>query len=64
VAQTSVISDVPPDQVDAIASDYKTMGASKLEVIKQDNGLFTLKITVASDEEEQAAASRSARHTV
>jgi len=52
--QTSIIKDVSAAEVDALTSDAKAMGASKLEVIKQSNGLFTVKMTYPSDDEETA----------
>ena len=52
--QTLTMSDIPADKVDALAKDYKEMGAAKIEVLKQPNGTFTLKVTLEADEEEAA----------
>jgi hypothetical protein len=52
--QTLTMSDIPADQLDALAKDYKEMGAAKIEVLKQPDGKFTLKVTLDADEEEAA----------
>jgi hypothetical protein len=43
--QTALITDIPAHQIDALANDHKAMGADKIEVIKQSDGRFSLKVT-------------------
>jgi hypothetical protein len=43
--QTLVLKDVPAAKIADVEMKYKMMGA-KIERTKQDNGLFTLRITV------------------
>ena len=50
--QTLVTKDIPADEVDAIAQSFKSMDAKTIEMIKQSDGRFTLKVTVASDDDE------------
>ena len=54
--QTLVTKDIPADEVDAIAQSFKSMDAKAIEMIKQPDGRFTLKVTVASDDEELTPA--------
>jgi nanoRNase/pAp phosphatase (c-di-AMP/oligoRNAs hydrolase) len=42
---TLTIRDVPPKEVEAMAKLHKEMGADKIEVIKQPNENFSLKVT-------------------
>jgi hypothetical protein len=43
--QSLLLSDIPATDIDAVARDHKEMGADKIEVIKQANGLFSIKVT-------------------
>ena len=54
--QTLVTIDIPADEVDAIAQSFKSMDAKTIEMIKQPDGRFTLKVTVASDDDELTQA--------
>jgi hypothetical protein len=54
MAQSSTITGIPEDEIERLAKDHKDMGAKKIEVIKEPTGTFTLRVTYASDEEEQA----------
>jgi hypothetical protein len=45
--QTIVLEDVPSHKIDQLAQEHKEMGAAKIEVIKQPNGEFSLKVTYA-----------------
>ena len=47
-SQTATFTDIPADQIDALAKEHKEMGANKIEVIKQSNGLFSLRLTYSS----------------
>jgi len=54
--QTLVTVDIPADEVDEIAQSFKSMDAKTIEMIKQPDGRFTLKVTVASDDDELTQA--------
>jgi hypothetical protein len=43
--QTLVLKDVPANEIADVEMKYKMMGA-KIERVKQDDGLYTLRITV------------------
>jgi len=43
--QTLVLKDVPADEISSIAKKYEMMGA-KIERTKQDDGKYTVRITV------------------
>jgi hypothetical protein len=46
--QTITIKDIPAKEVEAMAKDHKAMDADKIEVIKQSDGRFSLKVTYSS----------------
>ncbi|MEA2883955.1 MAG: hypothetical protein QOH32_3211 [Bradyrhizobium sp.] len=45
--QQVTIRDIPPEKVEAMTESHKAMGADKIEVIKQSNGRFSMKVTYA-----------------
>ena len=45
-SQTATITDIPPQKVETLAKEHKEMGADKIEVIKQSDGLFSLRLNL------------------
>jgi hypothetical protein len=43
--QTATFTNVPNEEVEALAKEHKAMGAEKIEVTKQPDGLFSLTLT-------------------
>jgi hypothetical protein len=46
--QTLVLKDIPANTIADVETKYKMLGA-KIEKTQQDNGLFTLRITVPEE---------------
>jgi predicted lactoylglutathione lyase len=49
MAETLVVKDVPAEKVDKLVQQHKEMGAKKIEQTKQDNGLYSVKLTYEND---------------
>jgi hypothetical protein len=44
-SQTLVLTNLPAKEAEALAKEHKKMGARTVEMTKQSDGLFSLKVT-------------------